>query len=262
MKRIKIAGIAGVAIIGMMLTLFSCGDKTNSSKESVGFDTFSFKSYAIGNDADSIKSIDPEYSGLWEISATGVIPASVGKHDVKQLRDTLLALANIKEVDGKLTSLVPDYLTDYTEKVDTTKVRSVQTTNLSVKLMNTQVLVMQIFNFAYSEGAAHGNFSNLYLNYDLQNGKILSVTDIFLPGFEDILMPEILAQLKGNGVLLLDEDNVTFPQTFRLTEDGVEFVYGIYSIAPYAAGEPRVGFYSSDLQDVLTPEGKRLVSSY
>lgn len=261
LKRACGKACLGLAIAGMAIAVASCGGKDGSVKEeSVAFERFSFKGYACDNDTDSLRAVDPDYSGLWEVTSDGVLPVAAGKHDVKALRDTLMALAGVRAIEGKIAARFPSYVTELTERPDTTKIRSLSMNKVSVNLLNSEVLVMQVFNYAYPEGAAHGIYANTYVNYDLRTGKVLGLSDIFQPDFEKYILPQIIAQLKADGNLTEDEQSVSVPQNFRLTEEGVEFVFGIYAVAPYSNGEPRVGFYTSDLEDILTPEGKALLA--
>lgn len=262
MNRLFGIGRLAVAMVAGLGLMASCGENDRSVKsDGMTFATFSHKTLAMGKDADSIKAANPDYSGLWEITADGVIPVSACGHNIKALCDTVMALASVKEgVDGKIRSRLPDYLVPEVEKTDTTKVRSLMMSKISVNLLTPEVLVMQVFTYSYAEGAAHGVYANTYVNYDVAKGKVLSLSDIFTPGFEKYVLPAILEQLKADGNLIVDADKVKVPDNFRITEEGVEFVFGLYAVAPYSSGEPRVGFYTSDIEDILTPEGKALLT--
>ena len=261
MKRKVIAGFVSVTAVALAVLITSCGNKENSYKgDSVSFETFSYRSYAVDRDVDSMRMENPEFKGLWNVTAEGVLPVYAGKHDISLLRDTVMALASVKDIDGKITVRLPGYLDAPAEKQDTTNSASILMNKISVSLLNSEVLVMQVFNYSYPEGAAHGLYANTYVNYDLKRGKIIGLSDLFTPGFEKYVLPRIISRLQADGNLSEDQEKVKIPENFRITEEGIEFVFGIYAVAPNSSGEPRVGFYTSDLEDILTPAGKAILA--
>lgn len=247
-------------LAGVLVGLGSCnGDKESVRGDGMTFESFIYNGKAQDADLDSIRMELEDYSGLWDIKSEGVLPLSAGKHDVKALRDTLMRLASVQNVDDKIQALLPPTLSATTEATDSVNAESLLINRVSVNLMTPQLLVMQVFNYSYSEGAAHGNYSTTYINYDMESGKILTLPDIFQAGYERMLLPKVVKQLVERGDLIVEEEEIMIPQNFRVTEDGIEFVYSLYSVAPYSSGEPRVLLYSGDLEDVLTPLGKTVL---
>lgn len=256
----KYAGLTAVMVAGLTGLMVSCnGNQESERRDGMAFETYSYSGKAQDADLDSMRMDVESYGGLWEISSDGVLPVSAGKHDISALRDTLMSLASIREHEGKISVSLPKTLVEAGEATDTVQPKSMLANKVTVNLMTPELLVMQVFNYSYSEGAAHGNYATTYVNYDIETGKILTLPDIFVSGYESRLLPIMVKQLVDRGDLIVEEAEIAIPQNFRVTSDGIEFVYSLYSVAPYSSGEPRVLVYTGDLSDMLTPLGKALL---
>lgn len=242
-------------------TLAACSEKTddNCASDLVSFETYSFKVMAKATPTDSVDGEIPDYTGFWQCESSGVLPVRVADHDVKPLRDTICVLAGISiDTKDKLSARLPDFLKPAEEKVDSLQARSMMLSNVSLKLMTSKVMVFDIYSYRYPEGAAHGDFDNAYLNYDLLKGKVLTEADVFKPGYEEQLLKLIRAKVAERQDLLVKPEEVKIPANFRITDEGIDFVYSIYEITPYSSGEPSVSFYAPELNDILSTEGKAL----
>lgn len=110
----------------------------------------------------------------------------------------------------------------------------------------------RIATFQYT-GGAHPNRWSKWVNIDAATGKPLDGKDVFAgadsAGIHRLILEKIIALsnsrletdtitsiegLRANGVLL-DED-VYIPENFLMEDDGVEFLYNPYEIAPYSMG--------------------------
>lgn len=111
------------------------------------------------------------------------------------------------------------------------------------------------------EGGAHGNQVNTYLNFYADSGKLVSLDDLFVPGYEaslnEILLNALMnlsettsmEDLQEKGYLLWTS---MYPsKNFLLKTDCIEFLYNAYEIAPYALGVTVLKIPYSDLVDIL-----------
>ena len=137
------------------------------------------------------------------------------------------------------------------------------------------VLCYESYDYIYEAGA-HGVYGNWVLNFDYTTGRLLSYADVFEPSKEahvrQLIQQCLIADLKSEGLLdvesvqdlkangyMFEENLLPSTRVFRLGEDGITFIYGIYSIAPYALGETVVtvpydmieGFIQKDVLDLL-----------
>lgn len=249
--------------VSLLFILSSCG----GNKGDIVFENFELATVADGADSDSLRNAVHDFDGRWEVSTSGVLPVSLGNKDVSELRDSLFKLANISFDDNKLQISLPSELIPLDKskekgenKVGDGKPGSRLYTSLMVDMLTRKVAVFHNYMFSYPEGAAHGVYANSYINYDIESGKIITLNAIFTSGFEKLLTPAIRRKLEESDIeLLVDPEEIRLPKQFRITADGIDFIYGIYEIAPYSEGEPTVTFYNGELSSILTPTGKALL---
>lgn len=112
-------------------------------------------------------------------------------------------------------------------------------------------------------GGAHGNSATLYLNMDARTGEVLTADSVFVAEKKDEIKSLIERQLMAdNGCESLDSlraktaitvlgDVYVGDNNFILWQDGVQFIYNQYEIAPYAVGAIRVKLTYEQLEGCL-----------
>jgi len=122
-----------------------------------------------------------------------------------------------------------------------------------------------IFNYIIEmnsyEGGAHGNQMNTYLNFYAENGRLVTLDDLFVPGYEsllnEILLKSLMKQAEVTSMEALQEKRYLlwsgmYPsKNFLLKNDGMEFLYNAYEIAPYVVGVTVLKIPYGDLTDLL-----------
>ena len=113
----------------------------------------------------------------------------------------------------------------------------------------------------YYEGGAHGITQHLTMNFEQETGRTLTLSDVFVPGYEhrlNVLLLEGLQEKTGARNLneLHDQGYLysmdMFPsENFVLGEETITFIYNPYEIAPYAAGTTELTIAYSSLEDIL-----------
>lgn len=119
-------------------------------------------------------------------------------------------------------------------------------------------------------GGAHGNYSTLYLNYDLSKNDTLSLNDIIPQakysqltkvGEEIFRKQEGLTTNQSLSDSYFFEDNLFHLNTnFTLTSKGLLFLYNIYEIKPYAAGSTELLIPYQLIDSLMTDQGKLIQS--
>lgn len=107
-------------------------------------------------------------------------------------------------------------------------------------------------------GGAHGMPVTRWLNWDLAENRAVPLGRVIESGREDAFWTAA-ASAHGRWVDEQAPDDDTFREdwpfqqsdTYRLTDDGVILHYDVYSIAPYAMGQPELTVPWSDLEDVV-----------
>ncbi len=123
---------------------------------------------------------------------------------------------------------------------------------------------------SYSAGAAHPNSYTEVVNFDLRNGKLLKLADLFLPGSKylqaiaanciQILTKQ--AEKEGSDGML-DEGwikrgaapELTNYDNWTITRKGLGVTFDPYQVAAYAAGPQHVVVPYAALKDIVKSDG-------
>lgn len=245
-----------------VVTSCSSGDKGDVPAR-LEFQTYEFDCIAEDNsmDADS-RDMEPGDSLMkyMSFSGSGILPKDIGNADVKMLRDSLLSMAGVEFVSESSAAPVLDSCYSIIDrKVSLDDGCSNSTSSLSITLANPRVIVWQCFRYQYMYHAAHGVYGTSYLNYSIDNNRILKLQDIFKPGYEKELGMLLTEKVKEKDVDLFDPDaSVGVPDDFEISTNGINFIWSIYSIAPYSEGEIKVEVNSYEVADLLTTLGSSI----
>ena len=119
------------------------------------------------------------------------------------------------------------------------------------------------FDFSfYSDTAAHPGLNIATLNYDLGQGRELSLDDLFLPGspYLEAIAGYCTAELEKqpyfdgffmDGALPTEENY----RAWNIAPEGLIITFGVYQVAPGAAGPQQVAVPYSELAAVVDPQG-------
>ena len=110
------------------------------------------------------------------------------------------------------------------------------------------------------EGGAHGIEGNRYFTIDLTTRHILTLNDLFnekdLPKVKMILWEQYNNSNKEYEPVI-GADSFNLSNNIYLDSRGVHFIYDVYEIAPYAAGEQDLLLYFGQLEELFKAEFKR-----
>jgi Protein of unknown function (DUF3298)/Deacetylase PdaC len=117
---------------------------------------------------------------------------------------------------------------------------------------------------SYSAGAAHPNSFSAVLNYDVANGKVLKLADLFTTGakYLPVLSAYCVKELKAKGTLP-DADQIQRGagpnprnyENWNITKKGLEITFDAYQVGSYAAGAQKVVVPYSALKDLIRVDG-------
>ena len=123
---------------------------------------------------------------------------------------------------------------------------------------------------SYSAGAAHPNSYTEVVNFDLKNGKLLKLADLFLPGSKYVqtlatyCIQALKKQAREQGAdAMLDDDwiqkgaapELTNYDNWTITKKGLGITFDPYQVGPYAAGPQHVLAPYSALKEIIKPDG-------
>lgn len=112
----------------------------------------------------------------------------------------------------------------------------------------------------YMAGAAHPAHYSHAITYDLNQGQVLALEDLFQPGaaYLETLSVLCLEDLEARGVLAWEDGASPKPENFRvwnITPGGLQITFDEYQVAPYAAGPQTVLIPYEQLSEIIHPEG-------
>lgn len=253
----KFLPLSVVASLGLVAA--ACGSNSDERSTKLELATFSYDTIAYDHSADSVELPGSQYL---RCKGNGVLPVSIADIAVPELRDSLMALAGMSYNAATPVPVLDSVysLVGAREIPDSLRFSSYSANSLSVYLVTPSVIVWENYASSYIGGAAHGSYATTYVNYAINEHKIIRLSDLFKKDYEKPLLQMIKEKLADNPDLLSFAD-IEIPDDFCISTDGLTFIWGIYEIAPYAAGEIRVSFYPYELNDLLTPFGMTLLQS-
>ena len=233
---------------------------SDSIPQNTSFESYTYDVIATAT-ADSTLSHFPDSVGKWRLVGDGVLPVKVGSHDITLLRDTLMKIAQV--VCDKPGNALPsgvDGLEVSDQKVASTPYANTNVNSLGIAMMSPYVIVWERYVYNYFWGAAHGQYSTDYINYSALDNKVLSLSDLFVPGYERDLLEIVRQKLVEEDIpLLVGINEVELPANFRIRGNGISLVYPLYAIAPYSEGEVKVDLSVYDLDGLLTPRALEMI---
>ncbi len=250
--------IVGLSAIGAMFVIPACtgadSKKGEGASEAPVMEFMGYKYDALAQVPDS-NVIKVEGGNLWRYSGSGMLPVRIGNHDVSLLRDSLERLGGVVMTDSVHAVPVVYEGLNLTEIESGSMKACTSTSNqLSLALCTPEVVVWRDYVYTYLCMSAHGTYKTTFVNYGVEDGKILTMNDLMKSGYEPILREMIRKKLKENDIpLLVPVDEVSIPDDFEITTRGIRFLFGLYEIAAYVEGEISVEFDAYELEDILAP---------
>lgn len=121
--------------------------------------------------------------------------------------------------------------------------------------------VCYLIDREYYEGGAHGLTQQLAMNFDTKTGNLLTLQDIFVPGFEqrlnEQLLQELLDHTNTHNLDELHEQGYLYSmdmfaaENFIWGDDEVTFIYNPYEIADYSKGRILLTIDLDDVKDIV-----------
>jgi len=113
----------------------------------------------------------------------------------------------------------------------------------------------------YADGAAHPGHYSTTLNYDLSNGREITLDELFLSNsnylqvISDTCKAELSTRDIGFDMFASGADPLAENyQRWNISNDGLVITFDEYQVAPYAAGPQIVTIPFSALQSIINPQ--------
>jgi hypothetical protein len=134
-----------------------------------------------------------------------------------------------------------------------------------VNLATNDLISLSFGVSTFGEGAAHPNHGTITFNYDLNAGKVLSLSDLFKPNsnYLGVISKYTVAQLKKKFSPNPDMDWIESGagakeenyKAWSLTRGGLQVTFDPYQVASYAEGEHVVVIPYAVLKNIVDPTG-------
>lgn len=243
-------GFFRVVFLAATAMMVGCGtDKADKTDTSISLEGYEYD--CILELPDSL-AVDVEGGRYVRFVGQGMLPTKIGGEIMENVRDSLMRLGGLKEIDkaGGVPIVPEGYkLTNLEDKAQACSSRLNQ---LTVTLITPHLVVWRDYAYGYLCRSAHGMYTTTYVNYSIDKKKILTLSDIFNDGYREPLARLIREELQDENISLsIPLEEVDVPADFEITESGIRFVYSLYEIAPYVEGEVKVDIASYELGDLL-----------
>jgi len=112
----------------------------------------------------------------------------------------------------------------------------------------------------YYAGAAHPGFYSISMNYDLKNGKFLTLADLFTPDakYLDVISGYATAELKTQGRLTFPEGAQPKEENYQnwnLTDAALNLMFDPYQVGSWAEGPTEILMPYGALKAIVNPAG-------
>jgi len=283
MKKILTAA-AALATAAIPMFFASCGQQTQPASETDKTEAIS--EFAVDQ---TVKSAEKNYlvtfgpdTAYYQKATIIHWPDKIGDADLGALRDTLVSYCY-----GTQAATVNDAIKAYLDNTSnigqpsaedkivaidsmpaSDQVRSwYDNVSATVLEINSETATYEVTASSYL-GGAHPMTATRPFTYDLRNGKVMTLDNMFVAGSTDSLMTVIKTALARQFNVRPDQlskagiavDQLTFPGQPYIMGGSVIFHYNPYDIAPYSMGSIDATVYPYELQTLLTPEAKAIVN--
>lgn len=202
---------------------------------------------------DQRLSIKFEYPEFKDVKNADVI-----NKDIKTTADNLVSEFKKQTKDTDFSNLPKEFI-------------NAKIANYEIALQTDKVLSILIINSDMYAGAAHPNNYNTTLNYNLDSGVEIGITDLFKTGssfLDDLSKLAIIdlqnqykkGGLESTGEMIAEGASPKLENfsKFTLSHDSLNIIFDPYQVGPYAAGTRVVRIPYSEIGDKLDPEFKKL----
>ena len=263
MKKLLIKTFSAVLLTAAVSACSSSSSDTEKSEIMTFSCLTGSKSYYLD---DTAQEFNRDADLVYRDSAVIVMPESLYSLDITNLREAIMKMAfdtvcstPRQAMDAFFEDAVDRLGYSFTEVPDSLASEEADgftTVTGDVYNFTSRRLTYRIADYTYLPGAAHGMHTCLFLTFDMENGDIITLDELFTAeGLERL--PEIIATRARKLQSLIGPTEIeALPSDgnfFISLDDEIVFVYQPYEVASYAQGLIMVPFHPYQLADLLTP---------
>lgn len=269
--------ISFATLAALALSLGACHKADNYVDNSIAFSRVQYRHAYILEGCAADLGIDHEITYGTEVDM--LMPTALYGHDVNTLADTIMSRAfgkfgaphlDIIEESMRADAASLDYALADTVLPDSVTNRQnflacvdgFSAVQGDVETLTPKMLSIALTLSTYLPRAAHGNYGTIYVNYDIEDARVISLTDIISPD----ALPDVLERVQDIARTMLpvtgptEIDALPEGDNFYLTASNeIVFSYQPYEVASYAQGEIQIPVPAYLIASSLTPLGNKLL---
>jgi hypothetical protein len=130
-----------------------------------------------------------------------------------------------------------------------------------LEYLGENIVTLEVFQYAYDAGAAHGNDHISHYVYDREYGMEINWKDLFgkNDAFERYVLNRVVKELASEEFITYFKTselllNFKKPGYFAITDEGLLIQYGKYEITPGASGHPSLVVPKKVLKQYMSRE--------
>lgn len=216
---------------------------------------------------DTLASNDEHTPMTFLDSVSILFPTMIGRHDVNNLQDSILKLA-FDTIGVDYNTVIESYflkaanecgyeVSPTDKNVSLSRADGCEIVRGHVVNLSGEWLVYCVSHESVIPRAAHGMRINEYINYRIDNGLVITLSDIFTQeGLAQL--PSLIAERAANNTSLFGPTEISdLPANgnFYISADReIVFSYQPYEVASYAQGFINIAFYPYELVGYMTPQ--------
>lgn len=264
MKLIKTV-FTFTALSAATLIVGSCTRQSAYTDTTISFAELSQSSYYILT--DSFAELESDREMMFLDSVSMVIPTLIVRNDIRPLQDSIFKTA-FDTIGVDYNAVIKSYFKKAADesgyaahptdaKISLSRADGCEIVKGYLVNLSSEWLVYCVSHRSMTPKAAHGMRINEYINYRINDGHIITLSDLFT---EDGLaqLPKVIAERADNNTSLYGPTEVTgLPanSNFYISADQeIVFSYQPYEVASYAQGFIDVAFYPYELVSYMTPQ--------
>jgi hypothetical protein len=136
---------------------------------------------------------------------------------------------------------------------------------IKAEVVSSKIVTLAMTEYSYT-GGAHPNSFESYQNLDIKTGQALGLDDLLKPDYQQPLndtAEKIFREQEGlsfdenleEAGFFFEEAKFKLNENFRITADGLVFLFNPYEAAPYVRGPIELKVPYSRIQDWIRPKG-------
>lgn len=264
--KFSLYSVIAIEMLLLLLCIYSC---KKSGSHNVDFGMISVhKSIALSKDKESSPKCEVDINIHYARQKT--LCDSLAEKINNTIISRFFCIEGTSFTDA-VDSFARSYIEDYTdrlsplyEKDNIDRYRWYEykyIMNTDVYLGSNGDILVYIVNLNSFEGGEHVINKKYGINFNANTGGIITLADIFVPGYEkhlsDLLLGALMDKIGKRNIQELHNEGYLYsmdmfvPENFIILDSSITFIYNTYEIAPYSKGIIELTIDKSDINKLL-----------